>query len=225
MSIKGRTGVKAGQIQQFRSSLPQADSIFSPLYDYQTYPALGQLQFTFFSVPQGQGTTSAPSGTGAKTLLDTNLTSAGMLPLGNRFLCLGIEVEFLPGPLPAATGVAAAAATIGQQWNDVYSVLRNGALTLTIQNRVFAQDAPLMKFPTQTRLAGVATHSETTATTYGGVGYASGCGAAYDIIPVYIESTQGFNVGIQFPALIPTVSTVAGRLGVRLVGKLVRNAQ
>lgn len=226
MSIQGRTGVRAAQIAKYKSSLPTADSYFQPLYDYQAYPAAGAAQFNFFSVPQGQGTTSAPGGAGVKTVLDTNLTNAGMLPLGNRFLCLGIEIEFFPGSLPAAVGVAAAAATITPQINDVYTVLRNGALTLLVgSDRKYAQDAPLMKFPPQTRLSGFAAYSETTATTFGSIGYAAGSGAGYNMVPVYIESTQNFQVVVQFPALIPTPSTVAGRIGCRLVGKLVRNAQ
>ncbi len=224
---QGRRGVSRKDISQYKSALPQADSIFNPLYDYQTYPLAGQQTFTFFSVPQGQGTTSAFGGAGPKTVLDTNLQTGGALPLGNRFLVYGIEVEFFPGNVPGFNAAATmTAAQFARNWDDVYSVLRNGALTFNIQNRYFAQDAPLMKFPTQTRLAGVASYSETAAgATSGQIEYAAGCGASYSIIPVYIESTQAFNCVVNFPALIALPSGADGRIGVRLVGKMVRNAQ
>ncbi len=121
------------------------------------------------------------------------------------------------------------AAQLARNWDDVYNVLKAGSLTLNIQQRVYAQDAPLMKFPPQTRLTGVATvtQNDTTAATVGfaQIEYATACGAGYSIIPVYIESTQFFNVQILFPALVPTPSTVDARWGVRLLGNLVRDAQ
>ncbi len=229
--ISGRKGVTAAQIAQYRSTVPNvADSIFSPLYDYQTYPTAGGLIFTFFALPQGQGVTSALNATGVKTIADTNMQSAGVLPRGNRMLVKGIEVEFWPGSTPGLQGTAAiTAAQMARNWDDVYNVLRNGSLTMNVQNRVYAQDAPLMKFPTQTRLTGVAafSQSDSTASTvaFGQIEYATACGAGYNIVPVYLESTQFFNVTINFPALVPTPSTVDARIGVRLVGNLVRDAQ
>lgn len=229
--ITGRQGVTAQQISKFRSTVPNvADSIFNPLYDYQVYPTAGGLIFTFFALPQGQGTTSALNATGVKTIADTNMQSAGVLPRGNRMLVKGIEVEFWPGSTPGLNGTAApTAAQFARNWDDVYNVCRSGSLTFNVQNRVYAQDAPLMKFPSQTRLTGVAAYNEnnSTATTvgWGQIEYATMCGAGYNIVPVYLESTQFFNVTINFPALVPTLSTVDARIGVRLVGNLVRDAQ
>lgn len=228
--MTGRKGVTAGEIQRFRSTVPNvADSIFNPLYDYQLYPTAGSLNFTFFTTPQGQGTTSAPGATGAKTLADTNLDTGGMLPRGNRFLCKGVEVEFWPGSTPGLQVPAAlpSAAQTGRNWNDVYNVLKGGVLTLVVQNRNYVQDSPLMKFPTSTRLDGVASINATAnaAASAQQIEYAASCGALYNIVPVYLESTQNFKVTIQFPAVIATPSGVDGRLGVRLVGNLVRDAQ
>src|SRR5271167_2885295 len=76
------------------------DEIYAPLYDSIVYPAAGATQLTFFALPIGQGVTSAPGGAGAKTENDTNLTNAGLLPLGNRFYMTGIEVMFYPGNNP-----------------------------------------------------------------------------------------------------------------------------
>jgi hypothetical protein len=51
------------------------------------------------------------------------------------------------------------------------------------------------------------------------------CGAAYNIVPTYIEATQAFGVQLIWPNLIPLPSAVIGRIGVRLVGDLIRDAQ
>lgn len=220
--MTGRRGVTPEQLAQHRTTVAGvADAVWSPLYDYQAYPTAGQLTTNFFAVPNGQN---------GKTLADTNMQVAGQLPRGNRFLCVGIEVEFWPGSTPGlVTTAAPTAAQLARNWDDVYSVLKAGSLTLNIQQRVYAQDAPLMKFPPQTRLTGVAALSsnDTTAATVGfnQIEYATACGAGYSIIPVYIESTQFFNVQILFPALVPTPSTVDARWGVRLLGNLVRDAQ
>ena len=230
MGIRGRTGVKAGDIAKYRSSLPQADSIWNPQYDYVAYPNAGTTQLSFFTTPQGQGTTSAPGGSGSKTIQDTNLTTAGMLPLGNRFLVLGIEVEFWPGNTPGLRLAAVPTdAQFARNTDDVYTLLKSGILTFSIQNRIFVQDGPLMKFPTQTRLAGFATYNQNDSTAatigFGQIEYAAGIGASYDIVPVYIESTQGFTVTINWPGVVALPSATDGRIGVRLNGKLVRNAQ
>ncbi len=226
--ISGRRGVSPEQLAQHRTTVAGvADAVWSPLYDYQAYPAAGTLGLQFFSVQQGAGTTSALNATGVKTVADTNMQQSGSLPRGNRFLCVGIEVEFWPGNVPGSLG-AAAAITVGRNMNDCYNVLKSGSLTFNIQQRIYAQDAPLMKFPTQTRLTGVAAIADATtaaAALNSQIDYATSCGAGYSIIPVYIESTQFFSVTINFPALVPTVSTAAGRIGVRLLGNLVRDAQ
>jgi hypothetical protein len=229
--MTGRRGVTPEQLAQHRTTVAGvADAVWSPLYDYQSYPTAGALQFQFFSVPQGQGTTSALGATGVKTVADTNMQQAGSLPRGNRFLCVGIEVEFWPGSTPGLQGTAAiTAAQIARNWDDVYNVMRSGSLTFNIQQRIYAQDAPLMKFPTQTRLTGTTaiSQSDSTASTvaFAQIEYATTCGAGYSIIPVYIESTQFFSVTANFPALVATPSAVDARIGVRLLGNLIRDAQ
>lgn len=229
--IQGRRGVTPEMLAQHRTTVAGvADAIWSPLFDYQLYPTAGLLGFNFFAIPAGQGSTSALGATGVKTLADTNMQQAGSLPRGNRFLCVGIEVEFWPGSTPGLQGTAAiTAAQVARNWDDCYNVLRSGSLTFNIQQRVYAQDAPLMKFPPQTRLTGAAaiSQSDSTASTvaFAQIEYATACGAGYSIIPVYIESTQYFNVQIAFPALVPTPSAVDARIGVRLLGNLIRDAQ
>jgi hypothetical protein len=203
------------------------DAIFNPLYDYQTYAAAGQQQLTFFALPQGQGVTSHPGGAGVKTLADTNMQAAGALPAGNWFYCMGIEIEFWAGSTTGANG-AVAAALLAQQWGDVYAFMRSGWLNFRIQNRDYATDAPMAKFPSQTHMVANAANSDTTtagAGQYTQLSYAGLGGAAYNIIPVYITPTQAFSVTLNWPNVIALPSTVAARVGVRLVGNLIRSAQ
>src|SRR6266581_290043 len=54
----------------------QKDVIWSPLYDAAAYPSAGQVAFSFFTLPKGQGVSSVPGvGAIAKTVLDTNMVT------------------------------------------------------------------------------------------------------------------------------------------------------
>jgi hypothetical protein len=197
------------------------DAIYNPLYDAVSYATTGILQANFFSTPIGQGTTSAPAATGAKTEADTNMTNAGLLPAGNRFYCTGIEFLIFPS---APMGETAVLANTGAFWNDVYALAKSGWVRFRIQNRDYVLDAPLINFPPQARLAGVsAVATVATATTMIEVNYATLAGAPYNIVPVFIQSNQAFSVQVNWPALVTVSATV--RLFCRLRGQLIRDAQ
>ena len=201
------------------------DAIYAPLYDSVAYAAAGQLQLTFFALPIGQGTTSAPGATGAKTEADTNLTNAGLLPKGNRFYCTGLEFTFLPGSNPGR-GPLADGANTGLNWNDVYAVGKSGWVRFRIQNRDYIVDGPLINFPPVTRVAGavaVATNLTSGAATMDEIEYASFAGMPYNIVPVFIEANQAFTVQVNWPAVVAV--TTGARLFVRLRGRLIRDAQ
>lgn len=228
--MNGRPILSKAQLQQHRTTVPGVqDCVWAPLYDFNTYVAAGQLQINFFQVPQGGGTTSAPGATGAKTIADTNMTNAGLLAKGNEFYCNGIEVLFFPGILPSREAVALA--NVGQFADDVWTVMRAGWLKFNIQQRPYALDAPIGKFPPVTRLhvvtntqlapAGAAT---ATSTLYEET-YAAASGARYDIVPTYIVSNQAFQLQLNWPAVVALPSGVDGRIGVRLRGYLIRDAQ
>ena len=202
------------------------DEIYAPLYDSATYAAAGQTQLTFFALPIGQGTTTAPSASGAKTEADTNLTNAGLLPKGNRFYCTGLEFQFFPGSNPG--NGAAADSIIGRNWNDVYAASKSGWVRFRIQNRDYILDGPLCNFPPVTRLAGASAVTSTLtagASTAGTIDYASFAGMPYNIVPVFIESNQSFTVQVNWPAAVALPSTVAARIFCRLRGRLIRDAQ
>jgi hypothetical protein len=201
----------------------QYDEVYMPLYDSIIYPAAGLLQINFFSLPIGQGVTSAPGATGSKTEADTNMTNSGLLPQGNRFYVTGLEFNLIPAANPGNTGVIA---TVGQNTNDVNAVAKAGWARFRIQNRDYVLDGPVGLFPPLNRLAVASTPaSVVTATTLVQVDYASMAGVAYNIVPTYIESNVAFSVQVNFPALVPLPSAAPGVLKCRLRGRLIRAAQ
>ena len=225
--MAGLNRLTRGDLAAHVASLPGSqDEIYSPLYDSAVYAAAGQLQLTFFALPIGQGTTSAPGATGTKTENDTNLTNAGLLPKGNRFYCTGLEFLFFPGNNPGFG--ATADAQLGRNWNDVFAVAKGGWVRLRIQNRDYILDGPIQNFPPVTRLAGVGSVTSTLtagAATAGEIDYASIAGMPYNLVPVYIESNQAFTVQLNWGAAIALPSNVAGRIFCRLRGRLIRDAQ
>lgn len=215
----------------------QQDVIWNPLYDAISYPSAGQLLFSFYSNPVGQGTSSTPgAGAVAKSIFDTNLTIGNQLTSGNEFYMIGSESLFSPGvsnaalPLTVLPGkIATATATgIGQFVNDVWSVGSGGIKTLTVgTDRKYIQDGPLAMFPPVTRLAlQAALAGSGTSTTGTGmeVTYAAWSGEPYTVVPIYIQSNQNWTMTVNFAALIPTISTQIGRLMDRMRGYLVRQA-
>jgi len=201
----------------------QAEVIWQPLYDYQSYPAAGQTELNFFQVPVGQGATSSPGATGTKTIADTNMKSAGQLPQPTQFLLTGIEILFYPGQDVNASG---AIGTSGLNWDDVYTVGKSGALRLFIGSKDYLVDSPIMMFPPEKRLAGAAAMAD--ATTAAGalhsqIDYATFAGRPYAITPVNLIANQNFNVSLEWPTAVALNEDA--RIGVRLNGWLYRLSQ
>jgi len=223
----GLTTTTKAALAQHMARIPGTqDEIYGPLYDSVTYAAAGQTQLTLFSLPLGQGTTTAPGATGAKTENDTNMQNAGLLAAGNRFYMTGFEVTLFPGVNPG-TG-AAADSTTGNFWNDIYAVAKSGWVRFRIQNRDYILDGPIGNFPSVTRLAGVASVTSTLtagASTKDEVSYASFAGMPYNLVPMFIESNQSFTCTLNWSAAVPLPSAAAGRIFVRLRGRLIRDAQ
>lgn len=219
----GRPILTKADLQAHVTQLAQQDVIYNPLYDSTTWASAGQTSLNFFASPVGQGTSSSPGFTGTKTLADTNLNSAGQLTKGNEFFMTGQEFLFFPGASPETS--LAAGGTNGFL-NDVYNASKSGYYTLQIQNRNYIQDGPLGIFPPSARLAVAAALGGTdTAATNSILSnlYAAWAGEHYEITPVYIEATLGFNASITWPASV-TLSATA-RIFNRMTGYLVRNAQ
>lgn len=220
----GRPILTRAELSKHRTTVgPISDVIWNPLYDSGNYIGTGMLQLTFFALPTGQGTTTAPGATGTKTLADTNMTAAGQLTKGNEFYMTGQELMLYPGVLPAIAGTT----LIGQFVNDTYTLSKSGVLTLTVgSNRTYIQDGPLAVFPPVTRLGVAAAISgATTTNTADMINYGVMAGESYAITPIYLESTQGFQEVITWPALVSLPSAANCRIFNRLRGYLIRDAQ
>lgn len=225
--MAGLRRINRQNIAQHRVTVPGVqDETYGPLYDFTNYAAAGQSQLSFFSLPIGQGTTTAPGAAGTKSLADTNLTNANMLPVDNAFYMTGIEVTVFPGVNPGRG--ATTSALMGQFWNDVWVIGKSGVLTLRIGTRDYIQDGPLMNFPSTQGLGGVAAMADATtaaASLASTVEYARFVGQPYTIVPLLIQPTQNFSVTLAWPTVVATVSTTIARVGVRLRGRFIRNAQ
>lgn len=216
----------------------QQDVIWNPLYDAISYPSAGQLLFSFFANPIGQGTSSTPgAGAVAKSIYDTNLTIGNQLTSGNEFYMIGSESLLFPGVsnaalpltlLPGKTVTDATAGNIGAFVNDVYSIGVGGVKVMTVgTDRKYIQDGPLNLFPPTTRIAmqtAVAGQGSSTTGTGIEITYAAWSGEPYTVVPIYIQANQNFTMVVSFSALIPTPSTFVARLMDRMRGYLVRQA-
>lgn len=216
------------QLMQHQSYLSDMDVIWDPLYDFTAYATTGHTQLSFFSAPQGQGTTSAPGATGTKTLADTNMDTANQLGKGNQFYVTGFEVLYYPGIDPGRSALAAA--RVGDFVDDIYAIGKSGVFTFQVgSGRVYVQQGPLMLFPPSARLAVssslVTTQSDTATSGFAEVNYAVFSGEVYTIVPILLDANQTFSCTMTWPAAVAPVSVVAGRIGVRARGYRIRNAQ
>lgn len=198
----------------------QPETLWFPLYDYQTYPSAGFSGETlFFQVPIGQD---------GKTLEDTNMRSQGRLPTPINMMVTGIECMFRPAPNPAA--LSGGINVTESIWNDLYAVHSS---RMSVQLRIgdkdsYVQEAPLGIFPPQWRLAGTSAVHYTQAAAADELAkfdYASFCGAMYQVTPMRLISNQEFALMVRSPSLIPLPSGQDARWGFRLHGYRYRLAQ
>lgn len=216
------------QLMEHQSYLSTIDVIWNPLYDFAAYPSAGTLQISFFSTPIGQGTTTAPGATGAKTEADTNMNSAGQLGKGNQFYTTGVEMLLFPSNVPGNGGIDVTA--VGSFTNTMYNVGKSGYATFKVgSDRIYLQQGPLVLFPPSTRMAGwaaVASEGDTSvATSVGEINYAAWSGEVFTLVPVLLDANQVFTFDAKWPALVAAAGPAAHRLGVRLRGYQIRNAQ
>jgi len=208
------------------------------LYDYNLYPTAGVSQIGFFTLPIGQGITSALGGTvgTTKTRSDTNMELAGQLPSGKSFLAESIEVLFKPGSVSTANTYtpnaisafsAVNAAATFRSVDDVNQIYQSGLLEFTVLSKVYLSETPLMVFPPKAHLdisGAVATNSATTAAA--GVTLAKAVGRPYYLRPeISIQPAVNFDVTIKWPAAVATPTGFNGRIGVILDGYFMRASQ
>ena len=193
----------------------QYEVIWSPLYEYQTYPTTGQTLLTFF-----QNTVGSIAG-GKST---TNILAAGQLPRPQEFLITGVQVTFEVGAAIAVDAIA----RVQTNWQDVFDVSNSGNLDLFVGSKSYLTDAPLGVFPQQWGVGGTANTSAATTTAATDIAkvldYARPVGRYYSITPVKLPANQNFNVTLNWPeGVVPIVT--AAVIGVRLDGFLYRLSQ
>ena len=204
--------------------------ITQSLYDSAVYPAAGTAQLNFFQNPIGQGT---GFGGGTKTLSDTNMNLGGQLASGNMFVIGTIEIEFQPttptvtAQMPAVFGAQAVAAII----NDAYVFWRAGNFTLQILQKVYSQEAPLMRFPSQSDFsiqAAFADVSTAGASFQSRAAFASAYGPVFSLAPnnLLLPETTNFKATLSWPEGVQALpSTNPARVFVRFGGMMARQAQ
>jgi len=183
----------------------KVEVIWQPTYEYQQYPVTGVNQLTFF-----QNTVGSLAG----GLSTTNVRAAGQFPRPQEFLITGIQVTFEVG-----AAVAQAASAQQTNWQDAFDVMNSGNLELFIGSKAYLNDAPVGVFPQQYGLTGADAQGATV-----GMDYARPAGRYYQITPVKIPANQNFNVNLNWPEGLVTVTTEA-TIGVRLDGFLYRLSQ
>lgn len=203
-------------LQQYQVNRPGKEQIRSSLYDFQTYLAAGQTSLTFFQVPVGQA---------GKTKVDTNMDQAGALPAGKQFLLETIELYFFPG-VPVDT-IASTATNTAKQADDMYQFIQSGYLDLYIGSKSYLTESPLGRFPPSTgmRIDQAITGTLAAPALFKSE-YASATGLIYRVQPeITLQSTQNFNVSLNWPVAVALPSTVNARVGVVMRGVLERNSQ
>lgn len=186
---------RAGEVEELSWSL----------YDFTTYAAAGQSNLSFFQTPNGSG---------GKTIEDTNMDLAGQIPKGQNFIVESLCVEFFP---QTAINLLAASTYA----DDVKAVAESGNLKFKVGSKNYVDQAPLGLFPQQYKQSGYA--ASALAGTV--ITYSQNIGAVYSIVPVRLTSNQNFLISLSWGTLAALPSTVDGRIGVRLNGRLFRNAQ
>lgn len=193
----------------------QYEVIWQPLYEYQTYPTTGQTLLTFF-----QNTVGSIAG-GKST---TNVVAAGQLPRPQEFLITGIQVTFEVGAAIAVDAIA----RVQTNWQDAFDVANAGNLDLFVGSKSYLTDAPIGVFPQQFGIGGAGNTAAATTTAATDIAkvldYARPVGRYYSITPVKLPANQNFNVTLNWPEGVVTVTT-AGVIGVRLDGFLYRLSQ
>lgn len=205
--------LKSAELPQFQVGRPQSPDVFEqPLYDHLAYAAAGQLQLSFFAVPQG--------GAG-KTWADTNMTLAGQIPAQQKQLVRGIAISFVSGVLPSVFGAQADADGL----NDAAAVWGSGWLEFHVAGRLVLRDAPIGRFPSTHHLVASSSASDTSTPLAGQLQQLRNAWGTFGgkvrelTVPVTLMPGEQFALTLNWPALVPLPSGVAGRIGVHLLGE------
>lgn len=204
-----KKAIGRGQLQKYDVNIQgQVEELSWSFYHFQTYAQAGQTELQFFN--------AAP---GALSIQDYNMTIAGMIPAGQSFLVESICCEFQPAETPHEAGATESMNFL----NDLYAFGRNGVLEFGVGSKLYVQEGPLGRFPPSYRVAGQSAISTTVAASASITDYGSWAGQTFEIVPVRLASNQNFSVKLKWTTAVPVSANA--RVGVRLQGRLFRNAQ
>lgn len=193
------------------------ECITQPLYSYQAYPAAGTANPLVFFQTQPVGTVTAE---------DTNMQLAGQLPAPQKFLIMGIGVDYISGNAVSKFG----AETANGNLNDYYAVMKRGLLTLDIGSKRYLQMTTMLGLPMRGHINGGAAVSDATtaaAALQTMIQFGFTDGDTFKPRPLLLEASQNFDVRISYPggAVAVPSADAAARIGVTLYGQLYRPAQ
>lgn len=169
-------------------------------YDRLLLAAAGT-SFTMFQNPLGSG--AVP-----RTLADTNMTTAGIIPTNQNFTVFAIIVGY-----EAHAQLASATIDILNNW------LRTVTVSLTINGKAPTFQKPL------TEILGIPMliHNEPAVTVSGVMGSQGRfTGISPLNIPITLAANSNFNVIVEYPAAIGATAIVADYLRIGLNGALIR---
>lgn len=182
------------------------NTLDQPLYDSVRIPAAATTAVTFFTTPLGQAGT-AFAAAGNKTLADTNMTNAGILPAPQRF-----EVKALAFRVGAST-------TIG----DLRLIMDTGVFNFVVGSKSFLQ-CPATYIPAAMGLwasgAGAAVGLDTVLAN--GFPDPRACRVLSE--PIMLSQTENFSVTLSWPVAAITL-VAATPVQLFLLGTLYRSVQ
>lgn len=171
-------------------------------FDYQAYPAAGQLQFTFFQNAIGQG---------GYTQGTTNMPANGQFPNPQQFLWTGTEVCFFPGKTVHFSAQAAGKSRLDDSEFVLYAP---ATATVVINTKEYLREAPLAALPQTWGINAVGASDATNNISALGDSRGDLRRTSGQLVP----SNTSIKGIITFDAVAATPSTVAGTIGMRIYG-------
>lgn len=199
-------------LRRFPSFVPGVkDSVWWPLYDFRRIDATRE-RVDFFQMPIGFQVDGV-----CRTERETNMHVPGHMPHGNDFLATGIRVYFVPDADEHR-------GRYRQDMQDIKRVLLGGTLRFVVQNRLYAQGAPLARFPSCFPTFSTVDDATFKKLLRKRLLMRVQKHAYYEIVPVYLQQLQHFRVEVSFERHERAKLNAMGQLGVILDGRLIRDA-
>lgn len=180
------------------------NSIDQPLYDSVLIPAAATSSITFFSIPQGAPGSAFLAGAN-KTLADTNMTNAGVLPAPQRFECRGLQFR-------VGVGVTVA---------NLRLIVDSGVFNFVVGSKSFLA-CPALYIPAAAGLFG--NGSAAAATEFPNNGLADPRASRVLSIPIPIDTQENFSITLSWP-VAPITLGAATPVQLFLLGTLYRSVQ